>query len=175
MKSYLWWCMNSGLLVILLKIADSDKLKLFPLPATLFWQANTLVECRCRILDFVCLSFAKNKNNFALAGLKFIFLVTWVCVTVWYTVYNCIWQGLTSLISPWLPVKIVQNGPKLCKRKHVFLCWILLWGIQGIPLESWRPADSEIVMFFMLSFLNRSYYCSKLGQISRICFAKWQS
>ena len=37
----------------------------------------------------------------------------------------------TSLISHWFPMEMVDNGPKLYKRKRFFLCGNFFWGIQG--------------------------------------------
>ena len=57
----------------------------------------------------------------------------------------------TSLISQWLPVNIVQNGPKLCKRKRFILC--CKKGIQGMPYEILHPAISENVVVFYATIL----------------------
>ena len=54
----------------------------------------------------------------------------------------------TSLISHWLPVEMVHNGPKLCKRKLFFPVAIFFKRYPDMPYESWRPGDSENVVVF---------------------------
>ena len=67
-----------------------------------------------------------------------------------------------------LPLIFSGNGPKSTKtmqmQTHFAQIGNKFWGIQGIPLESWRPGLSENVVVFMLSFLNPGYGWSKLGQ-----------
>ncbi len=79
----------------------------------------------------------------------------------------------TSLISYWLPVKIVQNGPKLCKRKRVASAYKFFQEVSRYAiwkLTSWRFRKCGGFLFY--NFLNPSHCCPKSGQISRIFFAK---
>ena len=73
----------------------------------------------------------------------------------------------TSLISHCLPVNIVQNGPKLCKRKRVASACNFFLEVSSYAiwkLTSWRFQKCGCLIFY--NSLNPSYSCPKSGQIS---------
>ena len=79
----------------------------------------------------------------------------------------------TSLISHWLPVEMVHNGPKLCKRKRVATRCKIFQEVSRYAiwkLTSWRFRKCGVFLFY--NFLNPSYSCPKSGQISIFFFGK---
>ena len=61
----------------------------------------------------------------------------------------------------------ITNNVKPCKKINETAQTKNCWGIQGMPYESWRPAVSENVVFFMVSSFKPELLLLKSGQISR--------
>ena len=78
----------------------------------------------------------------------------------------------TSLISYWLPVKIVQNGPKLCKRKRVASRCVFLRGIQICYMKADVQAIPKMWWFFILQFFKPKLLLPKVGSNLKIFFCK---
>ena len=79
----------------------------------------------------------------------------------------------TSLISYWLPVKIVQNGPKLCKRKtrRVRLQFFLR-GIQICHMKADVLALPKMWWFLILHFFKPKLLLPKVGSNLKNYFGK---